>query len=205
MSAFCLFVSIATCFLWQRHEKLLWPLQYFWRPRNFCCHPKQLTFDSDLFWNNFTELVFVIWIHIHICQHQNFGANRFDNFSGYFSQDVITRLVFLVKKYLEIVGRITFNNIQKEIFPDLLSLLLQNKPAAAEKKDFCIVFYSMAAGFCYEPIRIFIDCADSSFLRHILYSYEKPSDFTSKKLFFSLEVMKDLILCSNVYLTIMFF
>ena len=149
--------------------------------------------------------MFVIWIHIQICQHQDFGPNRFDNFYGYFSQDVITRLVFLVKKYFKTAGRVIFKNIQKEIFPDLLSLLLQNKPATAEKKDFCIVFYSMAAGFCYNPIRIFIDCADSSFLRHILYSYERPSDFTSKKLFFSLEVMKDLILCSNVCLTIMFF
>ena len=92
----------------------------------------------------------------------------------------------------------------KEIFPYLLSLFLENKPVTAEKKDFFVVFYYMAAGFSSDLIKNYIDCVHSNFSSHILYSYEKPSYFTSKKLFFPLEIMKDLILCSNIYFTMIF-
>ena len=147
------------------------------------------TFDSNLFSNNFTELGFVV----------TYLIIALDIFHKMLSSD----WVFCLRNIWKLLTGF-FNNIHKEIFPYLLSLFLENKPVTAEKKDFFVVFYYMAAGFCSDLIKNYIDCVHSNFSSHILYSYEKPSYFTSKKLFFPLEIMKDLILGRNIYFTMIF-
>ena len=54
-----------------------------------------------------------------------------------------------------------FNRIQKDIFSDFLALFLQNKLATVKEKDFRVVFYSIAAGFCDDIIKIYISHAKS--------------------------------------------
>lgn len=56
----------------------------------------------------------------------------------------------MFKRYLEVVARVFFNTVNKEIFPVLLELLPKKKKKKARAvtgDDFCALFYSLAGIF----------------------------------------------------------
>lgn len=177
MNAFCLYESIHL-FFWDECSKngCNCSLVTFHDRKFFTIVRNRLTFDRDLFWDKFTELIFVKWIHLYVCPKSDLGnCNRF-------LQKLFTKTVFLFKKYLEIVLEL-FLTVSKKNFFDFLTLFLQNKPAAVE--NFCVIFYSMTVSFCHGLVKIYINNVDANFMRHILFSYEKPSNFTSTDIWFS--------------------
>ena len=119
LSAFWLFVFTTNCVFCDRHMKNscnFCSLGTFEEREVFTVVRDRLTFDSDLFWNKFTELVFVVQIHLHVCHCNDPSSIKFDKFHGPFFQKVTSKPVFLFKKYLKSFCRIFFNRIQKEIF-----------------------------------------------------------------------------------------
>ena len=104
------------------------------------------------------------------------------DFTEVFHRNLLLAGFFCLKKYLEVVGRVFYNQVQEDIFSCLANIFLQTKAVAANNRDLSVVFYSMTVVLCQGMIKIYVSFVDADFLEHMYFFYKKSIDFTAENL-----------------------